>query len=117
MKKDIESIEDITIFVSKFYDKLLADQSINHHFEGLEIKSHLQVIVDFWSTILLGTQIYKNNTIQAHKNLQLKKEDFEIWLNHFNSTLDELFEGDKTNEAKSRAKTIGLTMRYKLIGQ
>jgi hemoglobin len=117
MNKDIETIEDVSLFVSKFYDKLLADDSINQHFKELDIKSHLQVIVDFWSTILLGTQIYKNNTIQAHKHLQLKKEDFGIWINHFNATLDELFEGDKTDEAKSRAKTIGLTMRYKLLGE
>jgi hemoglobin len=117
MKKDIETIEDISLFVNKFYDKLLADNSINHHFNSLEIKSHLQVIIDFWSTILLGTQIYKNNTIQAHKHLELKKEDFGIWINHFNTTLDEYFEGDKANEAKSRAKTIGLTMRYKLLGE
>ncbi|TBT96680.1 hypothetical protein CWI39_3490p0020, partial [Hamiltosporidium magnivora] len=48
--KDIETIEDVALFVEKFYDKLLADHTINHHFEGLDIKSHLQVIVDFWST-------------------------------------------------------------------
>ena len=54
--------------------------------------------------------------MEAHQHLVLKKEDFPVWLRHFEATLRENFEGEKTDEAISRANTIAMTMRYKLLG-
>jgi len=54
--------------------------------------------------------------MDAHQHLDLKKEDFSIWLKHFESTLRENFQGEKTDEAISRAHTVAMTMQYKLLG-
>lgn len=116
MLRDIESEDDIQLFTDLFYQKLLADDRINRLFLDLNIKEHMPKIYNFWSTILLGTQTYKNNMFEMHKHLDLKKEDFPIWLRHFENTLRDNFQGEKTDEAISRANTIAMTMRYKLLG-
>jgi hemoglobin len=116
MKKDIETPENCLLLVEEFYKKLLDHEEMRPFFIHLDLKPHIQVVADFWSTILLGTAIYKNNTVAAHKDLPLEKAHFEIWLSLFNETVESLFEGEKAKEAISRARTIGLTMRYKLLG-
>lgn len=117
MKQDIKTREDLLKLITIFYDKLLQDESIKHHFVDIkDLKSHIELIVDFWTTLLLGSQIYKNNTVQAHRHLPLKKEEFAIWTRHFDASVNELFSGEKADEAISRANTIALTMRYKLLG-
>ncbi len=112
---DISSEADVKLFSDNFYKKLLADERINHHFLNLDLHSHMPRIYSFWNTILLGTLSYKNNMMEMHKHLDLKREEFPIWLRHFEATLRENFEGEKTDEAISRANTIALTMRYKLV--
>jgi hemoglobin len=112
---DITTEDDVKFFTDLFYQKLLADDRINRHFIHLDLQQHMPKIYNFWNSILLGTRVYKGNMIDAHKNLSLTREDFPIWLRHFESTLREHFEGEKTDEAISRANTIAMTMRYKLI--
>jgi len=116
MLSDIETENDVKLFSDIFYQKLLADERINHLFLNLNMEEHMPRIYSFWSTILLGTMSYKRNMMETHQHLSLKKEDFPVWLRHFESTLRENFEGDKTDEAISRANTIAMTMRYKLLG-
>lgn len=116
MPRDIQTEEDIKLFSDLFYQKLLADDRINHLFLNLNLEEHMPRIYSFWSTLLLGTMSYKQNMMEAHQHLELKKEDFPIWLRHFESTLRDNFNGEKTDEAISRANTIAMTMRYKLLG-
>lgn len=116
MLRDITSEEDVKLFSDEFYKKLLADDRINHHFKDLNLEEHLPKIYAFWNMILLGSNTYKRNMMEAHQQLDLKKEDFPVWLRHFEATLREHFEGEKTDEAISRANTIAMTMRYKLLG-
>ena len=116
MLRDIQSEEDIKLFSDIFYKRLLADEKINHLFLNLNLEEHLPRIYNFWNTLLLGTMTYKRNMMEAHQHLVLKKEDFPVWLRHFEATLRENFEGEKTDEAISRANTIAMTMRYKLLG-
>ena len=114
--RDIQTREDIQLFSDLFYQKLLADDRVAYLFENLNMEAHMTKIYDFWEMILLGNPGYKNNMMEAHRNLVLQKEHFPIWLRHFEATLREHFEGDKTDEAISRANTIAMTMRYKLLG-
>ncbi len=116
MLQDIQTEQDVKLFSDLFYKRLLADESINHLFLHLDLEEHMPRIYSFWNTLLLGTMTYKRNMMEAHQHLVLKKEDFPIWLRHFEATLRENFEGEKTDEAISRANTIAMTMRYKLLG-
>lgn len=112
---DIETIEDIKKFSDDFYAKMIADERINHHFLTLNMAEHMPRIYSFWNMILFGDPNYKQNMMTAHMSLSLQKEDFAIWTRHFEASIRENFEGDKADEAISRANMIALTMRYKLL--
>ena len=124
MKKDISSREDLLELISKFYEKLLADDSINYLFTDIakiNLDHHLPVLVDFWDSVLFYSDTYHKNAMQPHINLHqqspLQPQHFETWLRYFNATVDELFEGEKAFLAKQRAISIATVMKIKLIQQ
>ena len=47
----------------------------------------------------------------------LNAEHFKTWLRYFNATLDELFEGEITEQAKQRAQSIATVMQLKIAQQ
>ena len=111
--KDITTREDIELLMNIFYEKSLADESISYIFTyvaKLDIKTHIPVIADFWESVLLNKNVYHNNTMKIHLDLNdktsLTKTHFEVWLKHFTATVDELFEGDIALLAKQRARSI-----------
>lgn len=123
MKKDIENREDIYLLVKSFYVKLMSDDLMCHFFEDFKdqshLEEHLQTLVDFWSNILFYTGEYRKNAMQPHLNLQgqkpFKQVHFERWISSFYKTLDELFEGDITHIARSRAQSIATVMQIKIL--
>ena len=99
--KDIENKEDILQLVTLFYKKLLEDKSISYIFTDvvkIKLEEHLPILVTFWSQAVLGTGGYTNNLTQLHLDVNAKSylspELFTIWLNHFNTSVDELFLGE-----------------------
>lgn len=121
MKRDIQNRDDIELLINKFYQKLLDDEELAPIFEnvaGLHLNDHLKIIIDFWESVLFQTGNYNGNTMQVHLNLHqkygLKEDHFKRWLNTFNNTLDELFVGEKANEAKERALSIAAIIKMKI---
>ncbi|MGF2414511.1 group III truncated hemoglobin [Ferruginibacter sp.] len=121
MKKDITSRADIEKLIIDFYEKVKLDKTIGFIFtEVVPINwaHHIPVIVDFWESILLDNPVYKKNAMEVHydlnKKVPLQKEHFDSWLHLFISTVDELFEGKIAALAKTRAKSIGHLMLFKM---
>lgn len=121
MKKNISSRQDLQQLISKFYEKLLADNSINYLFTDvarIDLDHHLPVLVDFWDSVLFQSDTYYKNAMQPHIHLHqrspLKAEHFETWLLYFNETVDEMFEGEIAFLAKERALSIATVMKIKL---
>ena len=124
MKKDIANREDIDLLMNVFYTKLLEDNSINYIFNDLvkiNMETHLPVIADFWESLLFNRNIYYNNPMKIHLDIQNKtpllKHHFDTWLGYFNSTVDELFEGSMALKAKERALSIATVMQIKIAQQ
>lgn len=122
MKKDITSREDIELLMKNFYHKLLNDKNISYIFTDvakIDIDKHIPVISDFWESVLFNKNVYHNNTLKIHLDLNDKspflKLHFDIWLNHFNTTTDELFEGSKARLAKQRARSVATVMQIKML--
>ena len=123
MKPDINTREDITMFISSFYEKVKVNEVIGFIFNEvahMNWEKHIPVIVDFWETILLDNPVYKKNAMEVHydlnKKFPLQKIHFDTWLSLFNSTIDELFEGKIATLAKTRAKAIADLMQFKITG-
>lgn len=122
MKKDIKTREDIYLLVKNFYKKLLSDAEMHHFFSkfsnGEVLESHLQTLVDFWDNILFYSGGYRKNAMQPHLILHREKpfseKHFSHWLSHFNTTVDELFEGEMADIAKTRALSIATVMKIKI---
>lgn len=121
MKKDIENREDLLKLLTQFYNKLLADNSISYLFTDvakIDLPHHLDILVDFWDSILFQSDTYRKNAMQPHMILHqkspLQKHHFETWLKYFTGTVDELFEGEKAFVAKERALSIATVMRIKV---
>lgn len=121
MKKDIENIDDIKLLVDSFYKKVIPDKTIGYFFTEVvkfDWEVHLPVMYSFWDSILFGTMNYKGNPmikhIEMNKKENLHKEHFDQWMKLWGETIDELFVGEKANEAKKRAGSIGQLMQYKI---
>lgn len=121
MKKDITNREDLLLFVTLFYEKLLKDDSINYLFTDvakINLHHHLEVLVDFWENILFQKDSYRKNAMQPHMILHqkspLQKQHFETWLKYFNESIDELFDGEKVFLAKQKALSIATVMQIKI---
>jgi hemoglobin len=114
MKPDIENRSDILQLLQYFYDKLLKDEITNDIFKNLDMESHIPVIADFWSMVLLGEMNYKGNPFEKHIPLGLKKVHFDCWLEHFTTTIDHFHKGEKAELAKQRANSIAFIFQSKL---
>lgn len=121
MKNDIQNREDLLRLVTVFYEKLLADPSINYLFLDVVNKGidhHLEVLVDFWDNILFQHDTYRKNAMQPHLELHartaLTSDHFTTWLGYFQQSVDELFKGDIAFKAKERANSIATVMRIKI---
>lgn len=121
MRKDISTREDIELLMNNFYEKLLSDEAINYIFTDvakLDIKTHIPVIADFWESVLLNKNVYHNNTMKIHMDLNdktpLMRSHFDVWLKHFSATVDQLFDGDIALLAKQRATSVATVMQIKI---
>ena len=121
MKNDIANREDLLRLLTQFYKKLLADESISYLFTDvakINLDHHLDILVNFWDSLLFQSDTYRKNAMQPHMILHqkspLQKHHFETWLRYFNETVDELFEGETASLAKERALSIATVMQIKI---
>ncbi len=121
MKRDVRDIEtraDLEKLLAEFYKAATADREIGHHFAGLDLASHLPVIVNFWEKVLFGKAVYFGNPLAIHRMLHekslLKTEHFQRWAEIFQQTIDELFIGETAENAKLRAKMIAHSLNQNL---
>ncbi len=122
MKTDIQNRKDIYLLVKAFYVKLMKDELLSHFFEDFSnpelLETHLQTLVNFWDNILFYSGGYRKNAMEPHLKLQQTKpfnsNHFKRWLSIFNSTVDELFEGEIAHAAKTRALSIATVMEIKI---
>ncbi len=118
---DIQTQEDLYKVVDDFYQKLLADDAISYIFTDVvkvKLEEHLPILVTFWSQSILGTGGYYNNLTKIHLDLNTKsylsKELFEIWLNHFETAINENFQGINCERMKNQAHNLSSIMQIKI---
>ncbi len=122
--KDILNQQDLYFLVDEFYKKLLSDNRISYIFTDvvkIKIEEHLPILVTFWSQMILATGGYTNNLTDIHLKVDklehLTPELFEIWLHHFNNTIDKYFFGKNASEIKVQAKNLSIILQIKIKQQ
>lgn len=115
---DINSKEDIKIFVDQFYGDVESDKLIGPIFLGKmpegDWSKHLERMYSFWNTVLFGVPDYRGNPFSHHIYLGIEKPHFDRWIALFEKTIDDNFAGAKANEAKERAGKMRMMFESKL---
>lgn len=111
---EIKSREDIKTFLSEFYLRAQNDDVIGEKFKDLNMDEHIEVIADFWDSILFGSNNYNGDPFGKHIPMKLEEKHFTRWVEIFLGTADEMYSGDIVNEMKTRGKTIAQVFQHKL---
>ena len=116
-KNDIRRIEDIRILVFTFYERVKNDDLLSNVINDQTIPNwpdHLALMCEFWQTILLNKEPYKGTPAKKHVDLSIGNQHFDRWITVFHQTLDDLYSGPVTEEAKFYAHKMAEVFRYKL---
>jgi hemoglobin len=114
---DIITSEDIKTLVDAFYEKVRKDELLSPIFnERIQNRwpQHLEKMYSFWQTVLLNEQTYSGSPFPPHAQLPINHSHFEKWIELFISTIDELYKGDKSTEAKWRASKMAEMFQNKI---
>ena len=121
MKSDITNRKDIELLVNTFYEKIRSNPVLGYIFDDvakINWETHLPKMYSFWASILLGEHSFSGNPMQKHialsKLTEITDKEFSEWLNLFTVTVDELFFGENSNEAKLRAGNIARLMLHNI---
>jgi len=112
-RPDLCTTEEIRQLVNHFYDRIRDDAVLgpvfNEHINDWPV--HLEIMVRFWSSILLGSGQYSGTPMPKHVALpDLDASMFHRWLAIFHSTTAELPNRDMANQADELARRIARSL-------
>ncbi len=116
-KKDIASRDDIYMLVTTFYNKVQNNAALAPFFSVIDDwKAHYNHLTTFWESNLFLKTKYLGNPLAVHVEVDkqnhnaISQAHFGIWLNLWFETVDELFAGERANNAKFRARKMSTFM-------
>jgi hemoglobin len=114
---DILELDDVKLLVNTFYGKVREDETLAHIFdERIQNRwpEHLEKMYRFWQTVLLSEHTYFGAPFPPHAILPVQHIHFEKWTKLFSDTVDELFTGEKAEEAKWRGNRMAEMFEMKI---
>lgn len=106
----VPSVETITLLVHGFYADVRGDPLLGPVFnEALHDRwdAHLARLVDFWSTVALGTRSFRGNVFGKHMELEgVTPAHFAAWVGLWQRHTDRLFAPDVARELQVVAHGI-----------
>ncbi len=114
-RPDLCTTEEIRQLVNGFYDSVRADPTLGPVF-GAHIDDwpvHLDIMVRFWSSLLLGSGEYSGTPMPKHAALpDLDASMFHRWLDLFHATTAGLPNRDMANQADELAQRIARSLWF-----
>ncbi len=103
----------ISACVEHFYALALADEDLGPMFREAipNLPEHLQVVRNFWSHALLGTQRYSGSPYAQHLHLPIELKHFDRWLTLFETAARADLPEDFAEKAMKRARNMTESMR------
>ena len=122
-KRDLKTREDVFLLVSSFYVKVRKDVVLGPFFNDVikDWDAHLENLTDFWQASLFLKTKYMGDPLKAHvkvdmeNNNSITERHFGLWLNLWFETVNELFEGDYAENAKSKARKMSTFLYLKIF--
>ena len=117
-KYDTITEEAIKVMVDTFYLEIRKDTYIGPIFQAVianDWERHLQLMCDFWSSVLLSSKRYYGNPFRAHLMVQdIKPEHFDRWLELFHTTVNKLFVPTIAEDIYARASRMGAAIKQRI---
>ena len=119
---DLDSPQEISTFVRRFYGDVAQDDVIGPMFNDIaqvDWADHIPRLIAFWSRELLGIEGYAGNPFSkhlgVHKQSPFTDAHFARWLRLFNDTLDGGWDGPNVQRAKDLAARVAEVHRDQLF--
>lgn len=113
--------ESITRLVHGFYADVRRDPLLGPVFEAAlhgRWEAHLQRMVDFWSSIALGTRSYRRNVVDSHRPLQgVTPAHFAAWVRLWSEHTGRLFVPEVAHSLQQAAHGVARNLFRALIGR
>jgi hemoglobin len=113
--------ESIATLVHEFYDGVRADPELGPIFNaaiGDHWDTHLGRMVEFWSTVMLGSRGFQGNVFGKHMQLNdIEPDHFRRWLAMFEATAARLFAPPIAEEFIVTARRIAASLQYGFFGK
>ncbi|MDY6828321.1 MAG: group III truncated hemoglobin [Pseudomonadota bacterium] len=111
MLPDIQSRPQVRALVERFYLKLLTDDRLAPFFDSPEaVFERLPLVSAYWDQLLLQQGSYRRHTMEIHAAIDRRRPfeaaDFSRWLELFERTVDELYQGRLAERAKRLARRV-----------
>ena len=107
---DIPTREGLTDLVHGFYADVRADAQLGPLFDraiGAHWDTHLERMVDFWSTVALGSKRFRGNVFTKHMALQgVTPAHFAAWVRLWGEHTNRLFTPEVAHELQTAAHGI-----------
>jgi len=111
----------IHTLVHQFYDDVRADAVLGPVFDkaiGEHWDEHLARMVEFWSTVMLGTHSFQGNVFGTHMALSgVEPDHFRRWLALFQATTTRLFDEQTAHEFMQVGQRIAASLQYGYFGK
>ena len=114
------SVESLTALVHAFYADVRADPLLGPVFEAAlhdRWEPHLARMVDFWSTVALGSKSFRGNVFSKHMALTgITPAHFAAWIRLWGERTERLFAPDVARELQITAHGIARNLFQSYFG-
>lgn len=107
---------DVERLVDAFYDRVRIDPVLGPIFNPAvhDWDAHKATLVQFWTSIMLGTREYRGNPMAAHQPHPIVDAHFGHWLALWRDTAHCVLEPELADAFHERARRIAQSLRYGL---
>ena len=108
--------EQIEALVDRFYDRIQVHPTLGPVFNAAveDWDEHKRLLVDFWSSIALGTKRYRGNPMAAHRPHPIREEHFAHWLALWREVAEAELPPEHAQRLIGHADRIGQSLRFGL---
>lgn len=109
----------IAALVPAFYERVQADELIGPVFAHAveDWDRHHARLIDFWSSVTMGTGRFKGSPMQAHfrQKDRITPEMFDRWLALWEDITNEMLPPAAAREVQAKARNMGESFRLALF--
>ncbi|MBB3103095.1 group III truncated hemoglobin [Azomonas macrocytogenes] len=111
--------QQISDLVQLFYGRAREHAELGPVFNGVvdDWDHHLQIVQNFWSHVLLGTDTYKGHPYPVHTSMPIpiQRQHFDAWLELFREAAHQTLPTEAAEKAIARAEHMATSFKAGLF--